>query len=479
MSELFLGFFNRAMAAGWLILALLLLRPLLKKAPKWVLPLFWGLVGIRLICPFSFTSTISLLPSGEVLSPHTVQYEIPAISSGIQVLDETLNPLLSQSLSPASGDSVNPLYVWTSVLGVVWAMVAAGLLLYALVRYGLLRHRLRTAILVEGRIYESERISSPFVLGFLRPAVYLPAGLAEPIRSCVIAHEKSHLVRKDHWSKALGYLLACAYWFHPLIWVAYVLFCRDLELACDEKVLRSMTAKQRIEYSQSLLSMAANRSRLVCPLAFGETGVKERIKAVLSYKKPALWVCIIVLILGLVLSVCFLTDPISTKDTLRLVSTDGDWITYAVDTEKRITVHVELWQNGACVFQDSSESLSQISQLILHLRRSTGEDGTDRFTFQLDTDTQSAAFLTSFTLEQAPIGWSTTLWNYEDVISLNDYDSVILLARFFDFAYGTGRAYMCQELTKDPSLYQTAPCALIVRVVEPLDVEKGLRLSQP
>lgn len=463
MSNLFIGFFNRSMAAGCLILVLLLLRPLLKKTPKWCMPLFWGLAAIRLVCPFTLTSALSLLPTAEVLSPHVVQYETPAVSTGISILDEAVNPILAQALSPAPDASVNPLYVWTSILAVLWAIVAAGLLLYALIRYLQLKGKLRTAVLTEYGVYESEAVPSPFLLGFVHPNMYLPAGLREDARAHVLAHEKSHLARKDHWSKAFGYALTCLYWFHPLIWVGYVFFCRDLELACDEKVLRTLEPAERIAYSQTLLNMAQKGSHRGCPLAFGETGVKERIQAALAYRRRGLWLAVLAVLLCIVLGICFLTNPTSTKETLRLVSTDGDWITYAVDTEKECIVHIELWQKGACVFQDTSVPLSQISQLILHLHDSDTEDGSKLFTFQLDTDMQAASHLTAFTLEQDLLGWSTVVWNADEIVPLASEKNVVLLGRFFDVRYGGVRSYgSCRALTENPSLYQTAPCALVV-----------------
>lgn len=460
MSEAFIGFLNRSLAAGWLVLVLLLLRPLLKKTPKWLMPFFWGLVALRLVSPFSLTSVLSLIPSAQVLSPENVQFETPALTTGIQALDEAVNPFLAENLSPAPGASVNPLYVWMQVLGILWAVVTCGLLLYAVVQYLLLKRKLTTAVLVQERVYESEAVSSPFLLGFIHPIVYLPVGLRESARSYVIAHEKSHLKRFDHWAKAFGYGLACLYWFHPLLWVGYTLFCRDLELACDDRVLRSLEPAQRIEYSQTLLSMAAKESHRGCPLAFGETGVKERIRSALAYRKTKVWVTIVAVLLCVLLGVCFLTNPISTKDTLHLVSAERDWITYAVDTEKVITVHVELWQNGTCVYHDSSAPLSHLSQLILHLH---GKDS--QFTFQLDTDTQGAVHLTSFTLEQEPMGYSTVAWNPDETISLASGKSIVLLGRFFDVSHGSVRSYgNCRVLTEGPSLYQTAPCALVVRI---------------
>lgn len=465
MSDIFIGFVNRSLAAGWLVLALLLLRPLLKKAPKWLVPVSWSLVGVRLICPFSLTSVLSLIPSAEVLSPENVQFETPALTTGIQALDEAVNPFLAESLSPAPGASVNPLYVWMHVLGIFWAVVAVGLFLYAVVQYGLLKRKLSTAVLVQEGVYESEAVPSPFLLGFMRPAIYLPMGLKEPDRSYVIAHEKSHLKRCDHWAKAFGYGVTCLYWFHPLIWVGYVLFCRDLELACDDRVLQSLEPAQRIEYSQTLLSMAAKGSHRGCPLAFGETGVKERIRAALAYRKRGVWLTIIAVLLCILLGVCFLTNPVSTKETLRLVSREGDWITYAVNTEKEFTVHIELWQDGTCVFHDSSAPLSQLSQLILHLHGSNTEEGSNHFTFQLDTDTQAAAYLTAFTLEQNLLGYSTVAWNPDETIPLTSWKSVVLLGRFFDVSHGSVRSYgNCRVLTEDPSLYQTAPCAFVVRI---------------
>ena len=311
MTELFLGFLNRGVAAGWLVLAVVLVRALLRRAPKWADVLLWGMVALRLVLPFSVESALSLIPSAETVCPEVVRYDpAPAITSGVRVIDNAVNPALRESFAADPAASVNPLYVWTEIAGVVWLLGVAALLGYTLVSYLRLRRRVRTAVRLEGNIYRSEYVVSPFILGVLRPTIYLPSSLSDADRACVLAHERAHLARRDHWWKPLGFLLLALYWFHPLLWLAYALFCRDVELACDERVVRPLDPAHRADYSQALLACSAPRRMVAaCPLAFGEVGVKERVKSVLHYKKPAFWVVVLSVLICTAVAVCFLTDP--------------------------------------------------------------------------------------------------------------------------------------------------------------------------
>lgn len=317
MSELFLHFLNSGIAAGWLVLLVLVARLLLKKAPKWVVPALWGIVALRLILPFSVESALSLIPSAETVSPEVVHYDPrPTITSGVAVIDDAVNPVLSETFAAEAGMSVNPLDAWTNLAGAVWLLGAAAMLGYALCSWLRLRRRVGTAVRLEGNVYQSENAPSPFILGVLRPRIYIPFTLQGTALSCVLAHERAHLARRDHWWKPLGYVLLSLYWFHPLLWVAYILLCRDIELACDERVIRTATSEQRADYSQALLvCSAAHRRRITaCPLAFGEVGVKARVKRVLSYKKPAFYLVLAAVAVCIVLAVCGLTDPKTEDD---------------------------------------------------------------------------------------------------------------------------------------------------------------------
>ena len=188
------------------------------------------------------------------------------------------------------------------------------LLLYTMVSTLQLRHRVREAVRLRGNIYQSERIDSPFVLGTVRPKIYLPYHMDSRDRQHVIAHEQAHLRRGDQLWKPLGFLLLTIHWFNPVMWLSYVLLCRDIELACDEKVIKELGCEQRADYMQALVSCSVNRRRIAaCPLAFGEIGVKERVKSVMLYKKPTFWVILLVVIACVVLAVCFLTDPVDSK----------------------------------------------------------------------------------------------------------------------------------------------------------------------
>ena len=310
MSELFLEIVNRSIAASWIVTAVLILRFCLKKAPKWVNVLLWGIVAVRLIFPFSIESALSLIPSAETVSPSIMMETAPSVQTGVPALDQVINPVIDHSLSPAPGTSANPLQIWISVMAAVWLAGAAALLLYSAISYWRLRRRVREAVILRDNIYQSENAGSPFVLGIIQPKIYLPYSVDSGALAYVIAHEQAHIRRGDHWWKPLGFLLLTVHWFNPLLWLGYILLCRDIELACDEKVIREMGSEQRADYTQALVSCSVSRRSIAaCPLAFGEVGIKERVKSVMNYKKPAFWLVLASAVVCAVAAVCFLTDP--------------------------------------------------------------------------------------------------------------------------------------------------------------------------
>ena len=310
MTDIFLGFLNRSLAAGILILAVVLVRLVFKKAPRWLLCALWALAAVRLVCPVSIESVLSLIPSAEPVQPEIIVSAQPAITSGIPAVDAIVNPPLAAAFTPSPAQSANPLQIWTFLAACVWLAGIAALLLYAAVSALRLRLRVRTAVRLEGKVYQSEFVSSPFILGVIRPRIYLPFGLEAGAQAMVLAHERAHLRRGDQLWKPLGYLILAAYWFNPLCWLAYILFCRDIEAACDEKVVRELGEGCKAAYSRALLACSAPKKLITaCPLAFGETGVKSRIKSVLNYKKPAFWLVLAAVLVSAAVAVCFLTDP--------------------------------------------------------------------------------------------------------------------------------------------------------------------------
>lgn len=310
MSELFLEIVNRSIAASWIVIAVLILRFCLKKAPKWVNVLLWGIVAVRLIFPFSIESALSLIPSAETVSPSIMMETAPSVQTGVPALDQVINPVIDHSLSPAPGASANPLQIWIPVLTVIWLLGVAALFLYSAVSYRRLRRRVCEAVILRDNIYQSENVCSPFVLGIIRPKIYLPYHMDKREMDHVIAHEQTHIRRRDHWWKPLGFLLLTVHWFNPLLWLGYILLCRDIELACDEKVIREMGNEQRADYTQALVSCSVSRRSIAaCPLAFGEVGIKERVKSVMNYKKPAFWIILASALICAAAAVCFLTNP--------------------------------------------------------------------------------------------------------------------------------------------------------------------------
>ena len=309
MAEIFQKALNMSIAAGWLILAVIALRLLLRRAPKRFRLLLWAVVGLRLALPWSIESALSLIPSAQTLPEGIMLERAPVLDTGISALNGAINPGFTAAFTPELGASANPLQVLLPIAAAFWMLGAAAMLLWALVSWLRLRKRVREAVRLEGNVYECE-IASPFVLGLFRPRIYLPFSLENGERELVLAHERAHITAGDHIIKPLGWLLLAAHWYNPLVWLAYALFCRDIELACDERVVRGLSLSDRADYSQALLDLSRPRGGVrACPLAFGESSVKGRVKSVLSYKKPAFWLVLLAVVVCVGAAVCFLTDP--------------------------------------------------------------------------------------------------------------------------------------------------------------------------
>jgi len=314
MSELFLTVLNMSLTAGWLIGVVLILRLLLKKAPKWASVLLWGIAALRLILPFSMESAVSLVPETQWVERQPS--EIPEIPDEILLTPDVITDTeFGENITVIQQDNTVQLEIHEKpdligIFSYIWLGGGALMLLYAAVSAVRLRLRVASAVLLRDNIYQSEHIPTPFVLGIIQPRIYVPFSLDESALPHVIAHENAHIRRWDHIWKPLGFLILAVHWFNPLVWVGYILLCRDIEAACDEKVVGSLDDIDRADYSQALLTCSTGR-RLIsaCPLAFGEVSVKERVKNVLSYKKPALWILLSAVIVCAVFAVCFLTDP--------------------------------------------------------------------------------------------------------------------------------------------------------------------------
>ena len=323
MAGIFLKIVNMSISACWIVLAILLFRLVLKKAPKWINCVLWGIAGLRLVMPFSFESVFSLVPSAETITkaPDSPR---PQINSGVTVIDNQINDYLKGNYFEGVTRPVGNFVDISTIFAIIWIVGIAALLIYTLISFLRLKRKIGTAVLLRDNIYQSEAVVSPFVLGVIKPKIYLPFNMNGQDMNHVIAHEQAHISRKDHLWKPLGFLILTLHWFNPMVWLGYILLCRDIELACDEKVVKELNNEQRADYSEALLACSVNRRMIAaCPLAFGEVGVKDRIKSVLNYKKPAFWVIVVAVIASLVTSICFLTNPITHLNDELSVFIDG------------------------------------------------------------------------------------------------------------------------------------------------------------
>lgn len=327
MNELFLKIVNMSISASWLVLVVLILRFVLKKAPKWVNILLWGIVAIRLICPFSFESALSLIPSAETFPEKVISGPSFDVQTGITPVDNRINDYLGDRYFEGVTVPANNGNNIMTILTIVWTIGILLLVAYTVISYWRLRRKVDTAVRYKDNIFQSENVKSPFVLGIIKPRIYLPFNMNGQDLEHVVAHEQAHIHRKDHWWKPFGFFLLTIHWFNPLVWLAYVLLCRDIELACDERVIKELGNEQRADYTQALVACSVNRRMIAaCPLAFGEVGVKDRVKSVMNYKKPAFWGVVLAVIVCVFVAVCFLTNPVTKNN-----GTDGtvtEWFDY-------------------------------------------------------------------------------------------------------------------------------------------------------
>jgi len=365
MAGIFLKILNMSFAASWLVLAVVLLRQILKKAPRWIVCTLWALVALRLVCPFSMESTLSLLPSSEVLPVDVIEGNSFDIHTGVDWIDMPVNDYLGDryyegvTVPTDHGSDV------MTVLCIVWVIGAMTMMIYAFVSYLRLKRKVSACIQVSEDIRICDYIPTPFILGILHPVIYLPSSMEPGNAQYVLAHERAHLKRRDHWWKPMGYILLTLHWFNPLMWLAYILLCRDIELACDEKVIREMGGEEKRAYSEALLRCSVPRRMIAaCPLAFGEVGVKERVKSVLNYRKPTFWLILIAIVLCIAVAVCFLTNPIGLTLGKLWNLTDREYVSVTViaDSNARVlTQEAEIEQ--VLNFLDTAKVNSQpISQ---------------------------------------------------------------------------------------------------------------------
>ncbi|MBQ4338414.1 MAG: M56 family metallopeptidase [Clostridia bacterium] len=308
-SEIFLNLINMSISASWLILIIILIRLIFRRIPKSAVCFLWILAASRLVIPFSFESVLSLIPSEKTISMETVKSNKFVVSSGISAVDTTVNDYMGDIYYEGVTFASNFKQIALSFATVIWLIVMSALIIFTVVSFIKTKRRIFSAVRIKDNFYYCDGISSPFVFGTLKPKIYLPFNICESDIEYVVAHESAHIKRLDYLTRPLWFLILCIHWFNPLAWVAYVCFCRDTELACDEKAIKDYSEGQLKEYSKALLRCSTKDRLLISPVAFGEIGLKERIINIKKYKKPAVWVSVLCAVTVIIVAVFFMTNP--------------------------------------------------------------------------------------------------------------------------------------------------------------------------
>lgn len=312
LSNLFLSLINISITACFFALAVFILRTVFKKMPKAINCVLWGLVALRLIFPFSIESVFSLIPSRKTFPESIIRGETFEIASGISMVDDTVNEYLAdryyEGVTVPTNNGANIM----ETLSVIWIFGVFAMLIYAIVSFLMVKRKVNVCQHLNEyeNVYLADNIDTAFILGFIKPKIFVPSNISNEDMELVLAHENAHIKRKDHFIKPLGFLILSVYWFNPVIWFCFVLFCKDIEGACDERVLKTFGAEVKKNYSKALINLSTMQKRITaCPIAFGENDVKSRVKSILNYKKPAFWIVIASIAATVIASICFLTNP--------------------------------------------------------------------------------------------------------------------------------------------------------------------------
>ena len=473
MNEVFVKLANMSVAAGWLILAVLVLRLLLKKAPRWITCLLWALVAVRLVCPVSLQSPVSAY---QVATPAAVQdsggvtyFQYVHTSGDKPSIQWDMADLRPAGITPVqqdtAADTSHTVTRYMPPYVMIWLAVGGALLLYGLASTLRLRYRVREGMRLRENIWLCDAVTSPFLLGILRPRIYLPSGMDERQMDYVLAHEHAHLRRGDHIWKPLGYLLLAVHWFNPLVWVAYWLFCRDIETACDERVVRSMGVEDKKAYSMALLTCSQGRRMvLACPVAFGEVGVKSRIKAVLHYKKPGFWIVLAAVLACIVVAVCFLTDPMGVRGQVTYGPQDADRRETEIslsldDAALDMVIYNDWWDSGQCISTRQLTATRYDSSLTIRMEEQEQMAG---ITTILEADGGNAAERMGHELYGPPQEMRFVTCDEGTRRSVQAGDQVILAVLACD--YGKGIPSLdCRTLERQPELLEQLDYAIVLR----------------
>lgn len=493
---------NMSLTASVAIVFVLLLRLLLKKAPKVISYALWAVVLIRLLCPVSIESGLSLFglfdtptvdmsehsSAVEYIPSNIVHTEFPEVVLPVPGVGEAITEVLPQGEEQLRADPLEgPIFIATYVW---WGGILV-MAVYGLVTYLRLRRRLITASPLRDNIYLADDIDSPFVMGLFRPKIYLPSAMEEREQSYIILHEQHHIRRLDHVVKALAFAALCIHWFNPLVWVAFILSGKDMEMSCDEAVVRKLGTQIRADYTASLLSLATGK-RIIAgmPLAFGEGNTKGRIRNLAKWKKPAVWVVIVAVIVCIILAVCLLTNPITMSDHFVLTNTDSpantNKLSYDIQLGNKVMsgqIFVEQWIDGACV-KSAPVVMTQYVDSIDIIMRDRREDGTSVGTdIQIETNQYGGSLLTYFEHPKNfdVRGWGFTGYELNEKRRLTSNDEVILAAKAFDDGSGI-RTFGCETLVNEPDRIEDAGYMIVVRAVfseDPLGVTSHSETSFP
>ena len=494
--------FNMSLTASVAIVLVILLRLLLKKAPKVISYALWGVVLFRLLCPVSIGSNFSVYnlfdapaqESGTITSvieyvpSNIVHTEYPSVALPVPGISDVINEALPQGREQLVAD---PLEAPMSFATYAWMIGVLVMAIYSIVSYIRLRRKLSVVVPLRDNIFIADDIKSPFVVGLFRPKIYLPCNLGDKEQEYIILHEQHHIKRLDHVMKALAFLALAIHWFNPLVWVAFILASKDMEMSCDEAVIRKIGSDVRADYSASLLTLATGR-RIIAgtPLAFGEGDTKGRINNLSKWKKPAVWVVLIAVVACAVLAVTVLTNPITMGDHFVLTNTDSpantNKLSYDIQLGNKAMsgeIYVEQWIDGVCV-KSAPVVMTQYVDSIEITMRDRREDGSSVGTdIQIETNQYGGSLLTYFEHPENfnVIGWGFKGYELNEKNKLTSSEEVILAAKVFDNGSGI-RTYDCKTLVNEPERLKDAAYMIVVRAVfseDPLGVTSHSEASFP